>query len=941
MIRGAGRGRWVPALCCLLSLLAVGGVRAQETPPPEKSDGLRRLRDLPDLRAEERGFPDDTPAAAIDTTPRIDIEARRAALTEGDFPPRDSLFRALQQIPGFHVIEYRGREVRLGAQVQSLGLFGEAQVNRGRDVMTADTIRYLGLVRFMAAAGNIELVSTEQQVVSDSVLYYDVAGQKGTVYNAETQFMQRGANWRVIGNVIPKAQDTVFATHSRFTSCEIDEPHYSFRANRIKMVNQNVIVAWPVVLYVSNVPVFWLPFFASDIRPGRRSGIIPPRFGFNDIVQTDGGASRAVTDVGYYWAINDYLDAQATLDWFSGNFTRVNGAFRYRWLKKFIRGSALFSRSWDADGSRNLLLNWNHDQELGLNTTLRTSVRYVKDTRLLQDQEFDPRLQTQTIDSDAGLNHRFSFANVSVSGRRRQFLTTDRVEETLPSVNISFSPVTLFPAPRTRQGLFNNITLSGSGSYSRRADSQDLLEDRSTNSGSASSAIRLRDFNVSGSAQITDLSVTPEDSTGLELPSVTTTTLRWNARADYQFNLIGSTTLRPSVAADGSQFKSADTGGEFVSAPTRASFGATLSTDIFGFYPGFGPFSRVRHKFSPGVTWAYAPEVTVDSALAAIPGFPLTTGAATNTLTLSFRQTFEAKMPIRSQPVVSQQAESGRAAPQVAGQPLPFPDSLAGVTDSLATGADTAGAGARRDPDAPPARRPRDDRIVTLLSINTSTPLRWDFEASKRGESTLQTQEITNSLSSDLLRGFTINMTHDLFEGTGPDRRFSLALTRLSMSFRLRSGQSFGDLIGLGGGTPTRRSQEPQSVDARLNLQGFERESRIDPFDDPESGPWDLSLRYSLIRPRQGEPGIESQTVDGTLSFHPTPKWSVRWSTQYNFTQSEFGQQLISLDRDLHRWRASFQFARSPNGNVIFQVSVSLRDAPELHGDYNQRTSGS
>jgi hypothetical protein len=319
----------------------------------------------------------------------------------------------------------------------------------------------------------------------------------------------------------------------------------------------------------------------------------------------------------------------------------------------------------------------------------------------------------------------------------------------------------------------------------------------------------------------------------------------------------------------------------------------------------------------------------------------LTTGAATNTLTLSFRQTFEAKMPIRSQPVVSQQAESGRAAPQVAGQPLPFPDSLAGVTDSLATGADTAGAGARRDPDAPPARRPRDDRIVTLLSINTSTPLRWDFEASKRGEPTLQTQEITNSLSSDLLRGFTINMTHDLFEGTGPDRRFSLALTRLSMSFRLRSGQSFGDLIGLGGGTPTRRSQEPQSVDARLNLQGFERESRIDPFDDPESGPWDLSLRYSLIRPRQGEPGIESQTVDGTLSFHPTPKWSVRWSTQYNFTQSEFGQQLISLDRDLHRWRASFQFARSPNGNVIFQVSVSLRDAPELHGDYNQRTSGS
>ena len=128
-----------------------------------------------------------------------------------------------------------------------------------------------------------------------------------------------------------------------------------------------MIVAWPVVLYVSNVPVFWLPFFASEIRQGRRSGLLPPRFGFNDIVQTSSGASRNVTDFGYYWAISDYMDAQATVDWFSGEYTRLNGRFNYRWLKKFVRGGLLYSQSFRDSGS-NLRLDWDHDQSIGLNT---------------------------------------------------------------------------------------------------------------------------------------------------------------------------------------------------------------------------------------------------------------------------------------------------------------------------------------------------------------------------------------------------------------------------------------------------------------------------------------------------------------------------------------------------------------------------------------------
>jgi hypothetical protein len=923
---------------------------AQEPLRPVKRDTIPRRQQI----TPDAGLAEDSLGVVGDTTRGIDLEARREAIEGEGFPRRDDVFARLKELSGFMVFEYRGREVHLEVEDRNIGLFGEAQVNRGADVLTADTIRYRGNVRFMAAAGNIQLVGLDDKDVrSDSVLYYDLVSSKGTVFGAETQFMQGGTTWRVVGDVIPTSQDTVFASQGAFTSCDVELPHYRFQAGEIKLVNRDVIVAWPVVLYVGNVPIFWLPFFAQDIRPGRRSGILPPRFGINDIVQTDNNASRNVTDFGYYWAVNDFTDLQASVDWFSGNYTRINGTFRYRFLKKFIRGSIAYGQTFSETG-KNLTLGFNHDQELGLNTTLRVSARYVQDTRTFQDQSFDPRLQTQTIDSDAGLNRRFSFGNVAVSARRRQFLTSERIEQTFPQVSLSFSPVTLFYAPRGQGGLFSNMTLTGSGSFRRNSTSEPLVTDRASTTGSLSSSLRLGQLSLSGSGNYDENRTTEEDSTGVELPSATVRRLNWNAGLDYQINLIGSTALRPRVSWTGGYFSSPDTEGEFKTVPAQLSVGATLSTDVFGFYPGFGAFSRIRHKLSPGFSWAYAPAVAVDADLGAIPGFPVDSIAARHTLNVTLNQTFEAKVKRRD----AGPPGTGRASPDAdRGRDalLAPPDSLAPQADSLAVEPDSLtpqpdllstvrDPGARADPRAatePPRQRER-ETVVTLLAITTSA-LAFDFERAKQGEPALVSPTVSNNIRSDLLRGFTLNMTHRLFEGIGTDRKFNLSLQQIAMSFSLRSGQGFGDLVGLGSdGTPARRDPIPsrEDLDARSGLREFYGEQRDDPFADGPStgGPWSLNLRYSLVRP-QTEGGRESQTIDGSLSLKPTPGWAVRWGTQYNFTSSEFGAQRISLDRDLHRWRASFEFSRAPNGNVIFSVGVVLTDAPELRGDYRQQTN--
>ena len=920
-----------------LLLVVAGRAPGQETPPRRPP-----ARDIGDDRWADELPEDSLWMRQTDTLPRVDVEARRESLAgQEGFPDRDERFRSLLSLPGYYAIEYRGRDAEVNVEAESLSLTGDAQVNRDEDVLVADSILYRGPVRFMEARRNISLVGGDgTEVTSDSVLYFDLAAQKGTVYRAETQFNQRGANWRVIGNVIPMSRDTLYAASGDFTSCDLDEPHYSFHAGKIKVVSEDVIVAWPVVLYVSNVPVFWLPFFASDIRQGRRSGILPPRFGINDVVQTSGGATRNVTDLGYYWAINDFMDAQATLDWYSGRYTRVNGRFNYRWLKRFIRGGLFYSQSFGDDG-RNLRFDFDHDQDLGLNTQLRASLQYIQDTQIYQDQSFRPDEQTQTIDSDLGLNHRFRFANLSISGRRRQYLSGGRTETTLPSVNLSFSPVNLFPAPRSRQGLFNNITLSGSGSFSRRSTALDPGTDNTATSAGARAGLTLRRLSFSGSLDYQDQDIVPEDSLGVDLPGIGNSRLGWVTSLDYQVDLVGSTTLRPTASLQGAFARSDTLDLGTVAGPTRASFGATLSTDVYGFYPGFASFSRVRHKFSPNLVWQYTPAATVDSTAAAL--FPGDIRKR-NTLTLRFNQTFEAKLKQR-EPEPGEEGEGEVAA-----------DTLVPVTaqgdfgdlpgDSVALGTGPVG-GARgsdevfADRGAPTRRQV--DRAITLLAIQTDA-LAFDFAQDEPGSSTLVTDKLGNRLSSDLLRGFQLTTRHDLFEGTGSDRKFKPFLESLVVSFSLRSGTGLADLFGVGGdsGGRNRRDQEaeaPQNVDSRYRLREFEDAYRRDPFGDREGGaPWSVSLRYSLLRGRPGESAQESQTIDGTLTFNPTPKWSVRWTTQYNFTTGEFGAQYITLDRDLHRWRASFQFSRTPNGNTLFQVSVRLTDAPEIKGDYNQRT---
>jgi hypothetical protein len=107
------------------------------------------------------------------------------------------------------------------------------------------------------------------------------------------------------------------------------------------------------------------------------------------------------------------------------------------------------------------------------------------------------------------------------------------------------------------------------------------------------------------------------------------------------------------------------------------------------------------------------------------------------------------------------------------------------------------------------------------------------------------------------------------------------------------------------------------------------------------SRPFSINLNYTLSRTREipGRTTPPSQkNLNFTTGFSPTRFWTVQWNAQYNLTLSRFESQTVALQRDLHDWRAQFNFTRNATGSFAVYFSIFLIDLPDLKFDYNQAT---
>jgi hypothetical protein len=446
----------------------------------------------------------------------------------------------------------------------------------------------------------------------------------------------------------------------------------------------------------------------------------------------------------------------------------------------------------------------------------------------------------------------------------------------------------------------------------------------------------------------------------------------WNISLGYQQQLVGSTTLTPSMSLSSQLIRSDrdSLASSFVTGPTRFSLGVSLRTEFYGFFGGFAGFEAIRHKFTPGFDFSYAPEVSPTELQRQV--FGTTDARPQKTLRISLSQTLEGKRkvdPTAGQP----QAPPGQ--PPLGGdvadslQALGL-DPAAMARDSL--GVDSLGADSMRADSAQGAQSQLEGQKVTLLALK-STAISYDFaEAAERGDWLwgITNTVITNTISSDYLRGLNVTIAHDLFEelqGTGgevgeggPTRRFAPHLSSLNFGFtmdgRSRPIMLLMGLLGVGdeatdsvaGAAPVTPAGEvpidpfsPTMNDGANVLPGGNDPGPRSRAGSPGGGAggagWRANLRFSMQRPRT-ETQTANQMLQGTLSFPLTENWSANWRTSFDLIEGSFNDHYIQLTRNLHRWEAHFDFQKTATGNWRFNFSVSLTDQEDLHFDYAQRS---
>lgn len=279
-------------------------------------------------------------------------------------------------------------------------------------------------------------------------LLYNFKTQKGKITLADTK-SDEGIYY---GSQVKKiAKDVLFIADGKYTTCDKENPHFYFQSPKMKLIVRDKIIAEPIYFYISDVPVFAIPFGVFPSKSGRRSGFFAPAYGDNAIY------GRYLKKIGYYFALSDYYDLALHGDWYTnGSFilnSDISYALRY-YFNGGINGSyKRFISSEKGDPDYNIQegynLNIRHNHEINPWTRADVNFTFMSDNNYRLTNYLSEALQ-QTVVSNATLSRYWEGTpnSASINISRTQQLINGRIDEIIPA--ISFNRSQSFPFKRKK-----------------------------------------------------------------------------------------------------------------------------------------------------------------------------------------------------------------------------------------------------------------------------------------------------------------------------------------------------------------------------------------------------------------------------------------------------------------------------------------------------------
>lgn len=774
---------------------------------------------------------------------------------------------------------------------------------------------------------------------------YNLRTHKAYIRNVVTE---QGEGYIIADKTKKMEGDEMMMGGARYTTCSDHEhPHFYLQLTKAKAKPGEYVATGPAYLVVGDVPLpIALPFGFFPFTSTYSSGLIMPQFGENS------QRGLYVQGLGYYFAINDYLDFEVTGDIYTRGTWAVRAASKYRKRYKFSGAINLSYRN-DVTGEKdmpnytkatNFAINWTHSQDTKANpySTFSASVNFSTSgyNRSNINNYYNPTVQSEnTKSSTINYTQRFpgSQWSIGLNASIQQRTADSTISLTLPSLTINMGSVYPFKRKKAKgsEKWYEKIklTYSGNGSISVTDKENHLLH---SNFGSD----WRKSFNhkLGASASFTlfkYLNITPNINYNE----------RWYfQRVDKSWDEAESTVVNDTTV------------GFYRVWDLTASL--SLSTKLYGFYiPSRKLFpnskvDRFRHVLTPSLSLNYSPDCESIRAK----------------LGHNYYDSYEQLITQADGTVVSKMVEYNR----FPGYSVPGKGNVGSLSFSLGNNlemkvvnkADTTG----KDP----------WKVVSLID-NFSISGNYNFMADSMNWSNFNTN-LRIKLPKPL--NYTINLSgqwdpylYSLNEAGNPVRtnrrcwqegkflHFKGTSTSFSYTFNNETFKRwFGKLDekkkDAAGGLPDFDPDDAYAMNPETgevwsqeerDAKRAELQERSHTKEDAGADgyilteiPWSLSISYTL---RYGESNIfdyekmnYKMQFTHNLSFSASlglgRGWRASTSTSYDFKAKKFSTMAINITRDLHCWSMSANVVPfGPWKSYTFHIGVNAGMLSDLKYD--------
>ncbi len=770
-------------------------------------------------------------------------------------------------------VDYQADSSRMVPSEKMVYLYGNAIVKYCNYSLTAYHIKYNSDTGLAEAFGEKDSLdnyisraefSEGQRSFQSEELAYNFKSKKGRLKQLATQ----EGEGIIQAEKFKKISDDIgFGKAAFYTTCNLENPHFHFKFDKLKVKNKKLAVGTNMNLYIMDIPTpVYFPFGIFPLQRGRRAGLLRPSPGFENL------RGFELQNLGWYQPINDNMDAEIRGDIYTSGSWRFNTALNYRKRYKYSGGLNLsFNKNRNVDISEavgldianSFQINWRYNQDAKVwpYANFNANVQFGK-SNFKTLNVYDPRERLNNqYSSSISYNKTFpnSPFNLSSNIRYNQNTSTNRVSISLPTLNISSSTIYPFRSKTgsSSSGLLDNLSLSYSSNFRNEINTidsvffSDVFGELADGRYGASHRVP-----VSASFKLLKyLNFSPSVSYN-EVWASQTIRQNW----DNTNNRL----IRDTVKG----FRSVRW--------YQPSVG--FNTTVYG-QKDFkkGKIAAIRHVVRPSVSFSYTPDFTDDRGSEGPNFYEVQSNAAGNTTLYSIFDGGLFGGPPRT---------SGGSVGFNLGNNLEL---------KVKSKKDTTGF----------------QKIKIFENLNFSSSYNL-------GADSLKWSNITFNGNTRLFEKINMNLSGSF----NPYATDPLTARTINKSF---ASQNKGIIelqninFRMGGSLRSKESSSNTDPNAGLIPNPFYTGEQIfvDNYNKPYidfSIPWDLNLNYNFSYRKQHIPGDKrryttTQNITGGGNFSITDNWKLNLSSGYDIRNGEINYTNISINRDLHCWQMGFNWS--------------------------------